>query len=269
MKDFEWQDPKNLGYPINTFEEQVSLFVTPDGKKGYYSNENYSSKVDKISMIYEFDIPDEIQPTNKSNYVKGRVIDSETNQYLSAEVDLIKLDTKELLSSVQSDKNSGEYLMVITEGDEYGLYVDKPGYVFRSLSFDFILEKQTEPMIIDILLDPIKPGSSTVLSNIFFEFDKYDLMDKSYAELEQVMQFLNDNPTVKIGIGGHTDDKGTADYNKTLSLNRAKSVYNYLVEQGIEADRLKYKGYGSEKPIVPNDSEENRRKNRRIDFVII
>lgn len=264
-----WQEPVNLGYPINTYEEQVSLFVTSDGKKGYYSNENLSNRVGAKSALYEFDMPQEIQVTKKSNFVKGRVIDSETTEYLSAKVELFDLAENKLISSVTSDKVSGEYLMVITEGKEYALYVNKTGYLFKSLAFDYKQKANLEPVLIDIYLDPIKSGTVTTLNNLFFDFDKYDLKEKSITELEKVKRFLDENPSTNIGISGHTDNSGSASYNKELSVNRAKSVYQYLVDQGIEEERLKFKGYGQEKPVAPNDTEENKQKNRRIEFVIL
>ena len=159
--------------------------------------------------------------------------------------------------------------MVITEGKEYALYVNKTGYLFKSLAFDYKQKSQLEPVTIDIYLDPIKTGTATVLNNLFFDFDKYDLKEKSITELEKVRKFLVENPAVNIGIAGHTDNAGSASYNKELSVNRAKSVYQYLVDQGIKENRLKFRGYGQEKPIVPNDSEENKQKNRRIEFVIL
>ena len=269
LSDNVWQEPENLGYPINTYEEQVSLFVTSDGKKGYYSNENLSNRVGAKSVLYEFDMPEKIQVSNKSNFVKGRVIDSETREYISARVELFDLLGNEMVSAVNSDKVSGEYLMVITEGKEYALYVNKTGYLFKSLAFDYKEQSRLEPVTIDIYLDPIKSGTTTVLNNLFFDIDKYELKDKSITELEKVRRFLKENPTVKIGIAGHTDDSGSASYNKELSLNRAKSVYRYLVDQGIEERRLKFRGYGQEKPVVPNDTEENKQKNRRIEFVIL
>ena len=269
LSDNVWQEPENLGYPINNYEEQVSLFVTSDGKKGYYSNENLSNRVGAKSVLYEFDMPEKIQVSNKSNFVKGRVIDSETREYISARVELFDLLGNEMVSAVNSDKVSGEYLMVITEGKEYALYVNKTGYLFKSLAFDYKEQSRLEPVTIDIYLDPIKSGTATVLNNLFFDIDKYELKDKSITELEKVRRFLKENPTVKIGIAGHTDDSGSASYNKELSLNRAKSVYRYLIDQGIEERRLKFRGYGQEKPVVPNDSEENKQKNRRIEFVIL
>jgi outer membrane protein OmpA-like peptidoglycan-associated protein len=122
---------------------------------------------------------------------------------------------------------------------------------------------------LDIDLEKVKEGSVAVLKNIFFEFDKYDLQDKSLTELQKILRFMNENPSVKIEISGHTDNSGNATYNQQLSNNRAQSVKTYLVERGIDSKRLFTKGYGSEKPIRPNDTEENRQLNRRIEFKIL
>lgn len=267
--EHKWSEPKNLGYPINTYEEQVSLFVTSDGKKGYYANENLSNRVGAKSAIYEFEIPEEMQVENKSNFVKGRIIDNETREYLQAKVELYELSGNKLMASVRSDKVSGNYLMVITEGSDYALYVNKTGYLFKSMTFNYSSDANLEPVYIDIYLDPIKKGSKTVLNNLYFEFDKYELQEKSSTELDRIKLFLEGNPTINIGIAGHTDNAGSENYNMELSINRAKSVYDYLTAVGVPKERLKYRGYGQKDPLAPNDSEENKQKNRRIEFVIL
>ena len=160
-------------------------------------------------------------------------------------------------------------MMVLTQGAEYALYVDKPGYLFDSRYFNLFNTDSLKPIIMDFPLSRIKVGSNTVLNNIFFDFDKYELKDKSIVELNKVTNFMNTNPEVKIRISGHTDNQGSPQYNKQLSLQRAKAVYNYLVSNKIDSARIEYIGYGEEKPAFPNDTEENRSKNRRIEFEII
>ncbi len=264
-----WSDPKNLGYPINTFEDQVSLFVTADGKKGYYANENLNTKNRVKSALYEFDIPEEAQVKNRSNYVSGRVFDKETGVLIGAKIQLFDLGEGKLKLAVEADDISGEYLMVLTQGADYALYANKKGYLFHSLSFDYQESKDLEPIKIDIYLEPIKKGKATVLNNIFFDVDKYELKEKSKTELAHIKSFLSENPTINIGIGGHTDNTGSTAHNKQLSVNRAKSVYQYLLEIGVRETRLKFRGFGQEKPIAENDTDENKQKNRRIEFTIL
>jgi outer membrane protein OmpA-like peptidoglycan-associated protein len=147
--------------------------------------------------------------------------------------------------------------------------VDKTGYLFDSRYFNIYNADSLKPIIMDFALSKIKVGSNTVLNNIFFDLDKYDLKEKSIIELSKVIDFLKTNPEVRIRISGHTDNQGSPEYNIQLSLRRAESVYNYLVNNGIALARLEFKGYGQEKPAYPNDSEENRSRNRRIEFEII
>jgi outer membrane protein OmpA-like peptidoglycan-associated protein len=159
--------------------------------------------------------------------------------------------------------------MVLTQGAEYALYVNKKGYLFQSLNFNYSEVENFEPIELDIELEKIKEGSVSVLKNIFFDTDKYDLQEKSITELQKIIRFLNGNPTTRIEIGGHTDNIGAVTYNRQLSENRAKSVYNYLTKNGVDPKRMITKGYGPDKPIGSNDTEEGRQLNRRIEFKVI
>ncbi len=263
-----WSFPENLGYPINNSDDQVSLFITADGRKGYYSDEQVTEGFRMRSILVQFDIPEEIKVSHVTNYVSGRVFDAETKQQLKATVELFDLRTDSLKSLVQSDAVTGQYLMVLTEGSEYALYVNKPQYLFESLTFDYQHDENQDPINIDIYLRPIKSGSKTVLNNIFFEFDQYELVEKSETELHKIVTFLNNNPTVNVEIEGHTDNKGSAEYNQDLSLKRARSVHQYMVDAGIDPSRISFQGYGQTQPIAPNDTESNRALNRRIEFRI-
>jgi OOP family OmpA-OmpF porin len=263
-----WKDPVNMGAPINNHEDQFSLFITADGKKGYYSHEETAPTGYSTSKIYEIEIPVENQVRYKSNYVKGIVRDKQTRQPLSASVELINIDKGERESLVKSDSITGEYLIVLTQGAEYALYVSKKDYLFRSQNFNYSTVKDFEPIIQDVDLEKVKMGSIAVLNNVFFDVDKYELKEKSKTELLRIIEFLNEHPAIKIEISGHTDNTGAAQYNKQLSEKRARSVYDYLVNNSIDAHRLISKGYGADQPIAPNDSDEHRQLNRRIEFKI-
>jgi outer membrane protein OmpA-like peptidoglycan-associated protein len=263
-----WATPVNIGTPINNHEDQFSLFITADGKKGYYSHEETAPSGYSTSKLFEMEIPEENQVKYRSNYVKGVIRDKQTKQPLSATVELINIDKNETESLVKSDSVSGEYLIVLTQGAEYALYVNKRGYLFNSENFNYSTVENFEPVIQDVELEKLKIGSTAVLNNIFFDVDKYELKEKSKTELLQIVSFLNENTKTNIEIGGHTDDTGSALYNKQLSEKRAYAVYAYLIQNGIESKRLLAKGYGPDKPVVPNDSEKNRQLNRRIEFKI-
>ncbi len=268
-KDGKWSEPKNLGYPVNNSDDQVSLFVTADGRSAYYSQDTYTEEGYPLSKIYQFEIPPEISVSRRSNYVKGRIYDKETLKPLAANVELVDLDLDSLSEKVYSDSLFGEYMMVLTQGAEYALYVDKPGYLFDSRYFNLFNTDSLKPIIMDFPLSRIKVGSNTTLNNIFFDFDKYDLKDKSVVELDRVIAFMESNPDVKIQISGYTDNQGSPDYNKKLSLLRAKAVYDFLIAHKIDSSRMEYVGYGQDNPAYPNDTEENRSKNRRIEFGIV
>ena len=268
----QWSEPKNLGYPINTFEDQASLFITADGRDAYYSNEEQRQGEYVRSEIFTFSIPQEIRVQYRSNFVFGKVYNAITKEPLEASVELIDLQNQQSISMVASDPVSGEYLMVLTEGAEYALYVNKDDFLFKSLTFNYVEPSEAyiqQPIEIDIYLDPIKKGQETVLNNIFFETDQFEIKDKSKPELNKIASFLQENPDIAISINGHTDNVGASPYNLTLSTHRAKAVYEYLIQSGIEAERLSFNGYGDQKPLASNDTEEGRQKNRRITFEIL
>lgn len=266
--DKGWSLPENIGSPINDHEDQFSLFITADGKKGYYAHEEMTASGIPMGKLYEVQIPEAKQVRFKSNYVKGVVKDKKTGKELKARIELFDINKNAIVSMVQSDSISGEYLMVLTQGSEYALYVNRKGYLFQSLSFDYSVVTDFEPVIMNIALESALKGSVAVLKNIFFDVDKYDLKEKSITELEKIIQFLKENTQIRIEISGHTDNTGNQTHNQQLSEQRAKAVFTYLTDKGIDSKRLTWKGYGSSHPITPNDTDQNRQQNRRIEFLV-
>jgi OmpA-OmpF porin, OOP family len=264
-----WTTPRNIGAPVNNHDDQFSLFITADGGKAYYSHEETRDDGYSVSKIYEVSLPEENWIQNRSNYVKGVVRDKETKQFLSARIELVDLKTNRVISLVESDSLKGDYLMVLTSGAEYALYVTKNGYLFKSLNFNYSEVTNFEPIIVDVELEKVKTGSVVVLNNIFFDTDKYELKEKSTPELQKIIRFLNDHPGLKIQISGHTDNVGAIDYNIQLSLRRATSVYQYLIDNGIDKKRLLYKGFGASRPVADNTTESGRQLNRRIEVAIV
>ena len=170
-----------------------------------------------------------------------------------------------MVSLVASDSITGEYLMVLTQGAEYALYINKKGYLFKSYNFNYSEVKDFKPIIIDIDLERATAGSMAVLNNIFFDLDKYDLKPKSIPELQKIIRFMQENPQIRVEVSGHTDNIGQPAYNKQLSEKRALSVYNYLIEKGIDKNRLVPIGYGQAKPLADNAhrrGEATKPKNR-------
>ncbi|TAF66913.1 MAG: hypothetical protein EAZ55_04385 [Cytophagales bacterium] len=265
--NLSWTAPKNMGYPLNTHEDQVGLFITTDGTKGFYSVEKIENGTLKSSILYSFDLPPEMRPSVVSRYVKGKVYNAQTKEPLKADIDLYDLNNNIKQSSVSSDEKNGTYLIVLNEKTQYGLQVLKPGFAFKSLSFQ--PDENNVATEIDIPLEPIVTGTVFRLENIFFEYGKYDLKETSKTELNELVTFMKANPNVRGEISGHTDNIGQAQANVTLSENRAKAVYDFLVAASIAPNRLEYKGYGDTKPDADNGTEEGRARNRRIEFKIL
>lgn len=262
-----WSSPTNFGYPTNTHDDEVSMFISADGSKGYYSHEVKGDKNIR-STLYEIDIPPKLQIEHKSSYVFGKVVDSETGKPLQASISLIDLNTEATIEVASSDSVSGDYLIVLTEGAEYGLFAESTGYLFKSENFN-LSKKILNPVRINFNLEPVKAGSSMVLRNIFFDFDSYTLTDQSKTELKKVLEFINTNNELKIEIAGYTDNVGSEIYNLNLSTQRAKAVFGYLVKKGVSQTKLSFKGYGASNFLRSNNSEEERAQNRRIEFRIL
>ncbi|MDX2197063.1 MAG: OmpA family protein [Cytophagales bacterium] len=264
-----WSIPQNLGYPINTHLEESSIFITADCQKAYISAEAKTQNNNEKYYIYEFALPQEVSCKDKCTYAKGTVYDNDTKQPISAVIELINLKTNKSESFLKSDPVNGSYLIVLNENTQYGLYVQKLGYLYKSHAFNFENEQKFDPLNLDVYLDPIKQGLSITLNNIFFETGKYKLEKKSTAELDKLINFLNQNADLKVEISGHTDNVGLAVNNMNLSTKRAESVFDYLVENGIDQSRVKFKGYGDKMPVAPNDTDANRKQNRRIECKIL
>lgn len=266
--DSTWSTPRNLGYPLNDRLDQVSLYITSDGAKGYYTVEE-NSGYDLSSKLYSFDIPPPLRIRHSSAYLIGQIKDGVSDKPLGAVVQLYSQEDAVLVSSVSSDKISGEYTLVLTEGHRYGIYVGKKGYMFKDFSLDYSGVEDFDSGVLDIDLFPIETGASQALNNIYFDVNSYELKPESYSELNFIAKFLRINRTVVIQINGHTDATGTEKYNYELSLNRAHAVYDYLEKKRIPKSRMTFKGFGSQKPILPNANESERSKNRRIEFGIV
>jgi outer membrane protein OmpA-like peptidoglycan-associated protein len=239
-------------------------------KKGYFSMSKKNNGKDKeSSLLYEFDVPENLLNISKVIIAKGIVVDGENSKPVKAKIELVDLAKKERISLVESDEKNGSYVLTLTEGAEYAVYVSAQGYLFKSFTFNVTNCNNFDPMVLDVRLEKIKQGSHVVLNNIFFEFGKYDLQPKSIAELEKVKQFLLENKDVKVEISGHTDNIGKYEDNKILSELRAKAVVDYLIKSGISPERLTFVGYADKKPIASNDNEQGRSLNRRIEFRIL
>ncbi|MFB6305734.1 MAG: OmpA family protein [Flavobacteriales bacterium] len=263
----DWKAPMNLGYPINTASDENSLLVSPDGKKAYFASDRDSGYGELD--LYSFTLPKKTRAKSVT-YMKGKVYDSETKKPLEAEFELIDLETGQQVVRSKSNPKTGEFIVTLPTNRDYALNVSNEGYLFFSENFTLKGQhKQKDPYKKDIPLVPIKKGKSIVLKNVFFETAKYNLKPRSKAELDKLVKFLEKNPNIKIQLSGHTDKVGKEKDNQILSENRAQSVVDYLIKNGIDKNRLTAKGFGEKKPIATNETEKGRAKNRRTEFKII
>ena len=263
--DGTWSTPVDLGYPINTPGDELGIHITADGKRAYYASEQKDSYGQKD--IYVFDMPAQFKP-GYTTYVKGNVFDSETHDAIQANIQVYELESGKLFTTFSSDKLNGSFLSTLPAGKNYAVEVMKDGYLFYSQNISLADVKSAAPFEINLSLRRIKVGEAVVLNNIFFESEKYELKPESHPELDVVQKMLDKNPSLKIEIGGHTDNTGTEEQNKLLSEKRAKSVYEYLVGKGVDAGRLSYKGYAASKPVASNNTNEGKAQNRRTEFVV-
>ncbi len=264
-----WQPPQNIGYPINTSDNQVALVITADGKYGYYSLDAKRVGNQRVSQLYRFRLPEELRKRlSAANYLRGVVSDTRTKKPIQANIELINLKTGKRVQLLSSDAATGKYLTTLPNGSEWGLYVSARGYFYKSLSFDYSQKNDAEGYQLDIALEPLNMEAYGVLSNIYFETGKAELQEKSRTELRKLVEQLRSQQSLRIEIAGHTDDVGDAKQNQLLSQKRAQSVVDYLVQLGIAKERIKAVGFGEAKPIVPNISDENRQLNRRIEWRI-
>lgn len=260
-----WTRPVNLGYPINTIDREGTLFIASDGKTAYYASDRNDSRGGLD--IYRFELRENVRPF-KTLWVKGKVFDKKTNTGLPSTVELIDLETRKPMTQVETNEK-GEYLITLAIGKDYAFNVNKKGYLFYSDNFSLKGINPDTTYEKNIGLQPFEINANIVLNNIFFDVNKFELKTESQAELDLLVQLLLDNPTVKIEIGGHTDNIGKPADNLALSNNRAKAVVNYLVSKNIPAQRLTAKGYGETRPVADNKTEAGRAVNRRTELKVI
>ena len=241
------------------------LIISPKGDLGYFSSNREGGFGDLD--LYSFIVSDKYKP-QPITYLKGKIIDAETKSPLIAYFQLSDLEKDNVISRMQSKPGNGEFLITVPKSIDFALHAEKEGYMFysRNIYRDNLSLSKDGFLIIE--LEKVKPGTF-VLENIFFEKSKSGLKKSSLVELNKVLKLLQITPDLKIEISGHTDSDGNDDFNLELSINRAKAVVNWLIENNISKDRLSFKGYGETKPLEENNSMSNKAKNRRTELTII
>ena len=265
LKESKWQVPKNLGSSINNNLNQLSFIISADGSMAYFS-QDFKTEQGKIkSHIVQLPVASDSLLKRTSSYIFGRVIDAISKEPLKAKIELFDIIKNELKYSTYSDSVSGEYFFALNEGLTYRVYAGAKGYFFEDFRIDIQNSISGNADTLEIALSPLKLGESMILENIYFELDSYELTQNSLSELEIVAAFLDENQ-VHVQIEGHTDQTGDPKYNQKLSEQRAKAVYDFLIEFGISSNRLNFIGLGANQPVELDPTMSD--KNRRIEFRI-
>lgn len=261
----KWSEPENLGPQINSPENDAFFNIPPTGEYGYFSR-NFS---ESNSDIFRFELPKEHQPEAVVT-VKGVVYNTKTRRPIQARIFYESLPEGKEIGTIESDPLTGEYQIILPSGKMYGYLAEAEGFVAINANIDLKETEEYGEVNKNLFLVPIEKGAVVRLNNIFFDFDKYELKQESFPELNRIIELLNKNKEMSISVEGHTDNIGTREYNITLSERRAKAVVDYLIKGGISKDRLQTKGWGKSKPIVSNDDEiDGRELNRRVNFRIL
>jgi outer membrane protein OmpA-like peptidoglycan-associated protein len=261
-----WTEPVNLGEDVNTEEWESYYTIDAQGKYAYMVS--YQNSKDGSADIARIKLKEEVQP-DPVVLVRGKVLDQKTNKPVSARIVYNGIDDGKNYGVANSDPETGAYTIVLPYGVNYEFTASASNYIGVSDNLDLTTVGEYKEIEKDLLLVPIEVGATVRLNNIFFETGKSDLKKSSFAELDRVVKFLADNPNVTVEISGHTDNVGNKDFNKKLSQERANAVTKYLVSKGVDKARLTTKGYGMEKPVADNSTEQGKTLNRRVEFTIL
>ncbi|HRH39834.1 MAG TPA: OmpA family protein, partial [Flavobacteriales bacterium] len=283
LVDGRWSKPSNLGWPVNSPDDDLFFVLTANGNTGHFSSVRPNGLGE--DDLYRVDFLPEAKPeetaammgsgkpenSNSANTVtlRGKVMDLKMLAGMEATIELLDLNDGRVVLTFTSDAKTGEYMAVVPGGRSYAMHVQANGYLLHSENISVEMETQALDLSVNIDLQPMESGTHEVMRNIFFERDQAALNPASLGELGQLPALLRDNPTVRLEISGHTDSDGSEDHNAELSTKRANAVVDHLVNNGIPAERLVAKGYGAEQPLAPNDTEENKAKNRRTEMRVL
>jgi len=291
----EWSIPENIGYPINTADDDVFYAVDATGRYAYYSanrmggmggkdifrivflgseKEMVMSAEDILiagtldTLKYGFFIPPAELTIDTTFIVTGKIFNTKTEEGVVAKLEFIDVEKSQVIATSLSD-GTGMYRASLPEAKAYGLEIIARDYMFFLDIMDISGESTDVEIIRNFGLEPVEIGATVVLENIFFETAKANLKEESFTQLEQVLKFMQSNPTMRMEISGHTDNTGSLKVNTKLSQSRAESVVEWLVERGIDASRLDAMGYAFNQPIASNDTADGRQQNRRVEFKIL
>ncbi len=291
-----WSAPVNIGYPVNTPDDDVFFVVAGNARYAFYSSAREGGyglqDIYRITFLgpekmmvmgtednliassnatIQQKVEQQVVEVKKVRLtiMKGTITDALSGVAVEASIEIVDNETNELITTLTSNSKTGKYLVSLPSGKNYGVAVKADGYLFYSENIDIPEATAYQEVTKDIVLSKVGIGSKIVLKNIFFDYGKETLRETSFGELDRLVALLNSYPNMTIEIGGHTDNSGSLKLNTDLSEARAKSVVDYLVDKGISKTRLSFKGYAYLQPIATNDTDDGRQQNRRVEFKVI
>lgn len=281
--DGRWGKPTNLGWPVNSPDDDLFFVLTANGTTGHFSSVRPNGLGEDDLYRVDFLPEPKREETAAANSagrpeggdgvriitLRGKVLDLKMLAGMEATIELLDLVDGHVVLSFTSDPNTGEYMAMVPGGRPYAMHVQANGYLLHSENIDPVDAGGPVEMNMTVNLQPMESGTHEVMRNIFFERDQAALSPASLGELGQLLTLLRENPDLRVEIGGHTDSDGSEDHNDELSTRRANAVVDHLVNNGIPGDRLVAKGYGATQPLVANDSDENKARNRRTELRVL
>jgi outer membrane protein OmpA-like peptidoglycan-associated protein len=264
----EWSKPVNLGKEINTASDDWGYVVSLSGDSAFFAGFDRTDGYGGWD-IYSVTLPQSAKPQRVVT-IKGQV-KSTSGTPLNAIIKWEDLETGKEIGTLRSDPKTGDYIIVLNYGKNYGFFAEKEGYISTSDNIDLREIPKDSIINIDIFLPPIyelkDQKISIIANNIFFDYNDFNLKRESYPELDRLISFMNKYPEVEIEVHGHTDNIGSSKFNMDLSMKRAKQVKEYLISNGCNPEKIMTKGHGFENPVADNDSDEGREKNRRVEII--
>ena len=260
-----WGKPQNIGYPINSMADEISLFVSTDGNTAYFA----SNHLDGVGGwdIYSFSLHDGAKP-ERVLFLKGELMDENGQVLEDVELEIKNIKTKEIIT-IKVDAGTYVSSLTLDEKDDVLITVKKEGFAFNSTYISANDTVFKSPSSLDISLQSLDEGKSFAIEDIYFDNNSYELKDITKEVLVEFAKYLEINNSLVIEINGFTDNIGDASDNQILSENRSKAVRDLILLQGISESRISYKGFGESFPKSNNNTEKGRAQNRRTEFRII
>lgn len=278
LENGKWSTPENIGFPINTPDDDIYFTLSGDSKRGYYSSHqkggfggndlfmiSFNPEIKDIEVPPVDTIPEEITLQKVVFYLNVKSFSDESS--IDATVEIVDKNSGEKITKTVA--SGGELSLEFTDEEPktYEVYCEKEGFVYKSITVSIPgMTGEEQKVYRTIALKPEEIGKINVLRNIYFDFDLHTLKQSSFVELDKLLDMLQSNPNLKVEIAGHTDFVGPAGYNDVLSKQRAQAVVKYLLKKGISPSRVSAVGYGEHKPLAANDDFPEL--NRRTEFII-